>query len=550
MGSPIAHRFAGLAARRPQVGAEALILAVSAFLAATANGPFWQGALEGRDPITPETWGFAAATAAILVAVHFVLVAMVGARRVLRPLLALVLIGSAAAGYYAIHYGTVIDPTMIHNVLATDAREARELLTLDMVAHTLLLGGLPAAALLLVRVRPRPWARALAIRAGAIALALAVGLGALMAVFQDFASTMRNQRALRYSITPANVVWSLAAVGVGTVGVRIAEREPPDPAERLVREGRRPTLLLIVVGETARAANWQLNGYTRPTTPQLAARGDLVNFTRATACGTATEVSLPCMFSPYGRADYDERRIRITDSLLHVLAQSGLQVLWRDNQSGCKGVCAGLPQTDLSRASVPGLCAEDRCLDEILLHGLDQVVADARGDLVVVLHQLGNHGPAYFRRYPPESRRWTPACERRELRDCIHEEIVNAYDNAIHYTDHVLARTIAFLEARRDRYDVALTYLSDHGESIGERGLYLHGVPYPIAPREQLEIPMFWWIPEDSARGLRVDLGCLRARSARPSGHDNLYHSVIGLLEVRTPRYRGARDLFAGCRVP
>ncbi|MFM1987719.1 MAG: hypothetical protein RJA99_676 [Pseudomonadota bacterium] len=540
--------MSALASKRPVVGAETLILAVSVFLAATANGPFWHGVLAGRDPVAPASWGFATATTAILVALHFALPAIVGARVVLRPLLALLLVASAAAGFYAKRYGTVIDPTMIRNVLATDTREAGELLTLDMIAHNLLLGALPAAVVLWVRVKQRPWKRALAIRAGTVALAVVVGLGALLAVFQDFASTMRNQKTLRYAITPANVVWSLGSVAASGLGQQVARREPPDPAERNARDGRRPALLVIVVGETVRAANWQLNGYERPTTPELAARGDLVSFTRATACGTSTEVSLPCMFSPYGRADYDERRIRNTDSLLHVLARAGLQVRWRDNQAGCKGVCAGLPETNLSRETVPGLCADERCFDEILLHGLDAVVEDARGDLVVVLHQLGNHGPAYFRRYPPASRRWTPACERNELRDCSREEIVNAYDNAIHYTDRMLARTIAFLEARRDRYDVALTYVSDHGESLGERGLYLHGVPHAIAPREQLEVPMFWWIPEDAARGLRVDLACLRERASGPSGHDNLYHSILGLLEVRTPRYLGDRDLFAGCR--
>jgi lipid A ethanolaminephosphotransferase len=540
--------MSGSSTRRPVVGAEALILAVSAFVTVTANLPFWRGLLAGRDLAAPVTWGFAAATAVMLLAMHFVLPALLGPRFVLRPLLAALLLAAAAASHYATRYGTVVDPSMIRNVIATDTREAGELLTLDLLGHTLLLGVLPALAVLWVRVRPRRWRRALAIRAATVAVAVMAGVGALFAVFQDFASTMRNQKALRYAITPANVVWSLGSVGAGAITRQVVQREPPDPAERLAAAGRRPTLLVIVVGETVRAANWQLNGYARATTPELAARGDLISFTQASACGTSTEVSLPCMFSPYGRAHYDETRIRNTDSLLHVLARAGLQVRWRDNQAGCKGVCAGLPEQNLSRETVPGLCAEGRCLDEILLHGLDAVVEAAGGDLVIVLHPLGNHGPAYFRRYPPELRRWTPACEKNELRDCSREQIVNAYDNAILYADRMLARTIAFLEARRDRFDVALTYVSDHGESLGEHGLYLHGVPFPIAPREQVEVPMFWWIPEDAARGLRVDLDCLRARTAMASGHDALYHSIVGLLDVRTPRYLAARDLFAGCR--
>jgi lipid A ethanolaminephosphotransferase len=326
-----------------------------------------------------------------------------------------------------------------------------------------------------------------------------------------------------------------------------APRDPPEPAVRAVTAAHKPTLLVLVVGETARAANFSLNGYPRQTNPELA-RLAVVNFPHTAACGTSTEVSLPCMFSPFGRADYDEDRIRRHESLLHLLARAGLHVVWLDNQSGCKGVCEGLELRDLSRARLPGVCDAERCLDEILLHGLRDVVAQATGDTVVVLHQLGNHGPAYFRRYPAAFRRFEPACERRELADCTREQIVNAYDNALLYTDHLLARTIGYLDGLRDRYDVALLYVSDHGESLGEHGLYLHGMPYAIAPREQLEVPMLWWFASDSARSLDVDLACLRRRAAEPASHDHVFHSVLGLLAVTTPRYRPQLDVFSGCR--
>jgi lipid A ethanolaminephosphotransferase len=534
---------------RPTPSIEALLLVLSAFLLATANGRFWTTLLQERDLAAPATWGFAAAVGAMLLAIHFALPALVATRRTVRPVATLLIVLAASASFYAQRYGTLVDPSMIHNVLATDAREAGELLSVDLLAHAFLYGVLPIAAVWWCRPRGRGWRRGLPIRIGAIALAVVVGVGALFAVFQDFASTMRNQRSLRYAITPANVVWSLGSVTATAAAGGVAKRDPPDPATRIAREGRRPALLVAVIGETVRAANWPANGYARPTTPELAARTDLIHFTKATACGTSTEVSVPCMFSPYGRADYDETRIRLTDSALHVIARAGVQVLWRDNQAGCKGVCSGLPGENLSRATVPGLCEDDRCFDEILLHGLDAAVRDAKGDLVVVLHQLGNHGPAYSRRYPQAFRRFTPTCDRNELRDCSREEIVNAYDNAILYTDRFLARTIAFLEGQRERFDVAMTYVSDHGESLGERGLFLHGVPHAFAPREQVEVPMFWWIPEASARGLRVDLGCLRERADRPSGHDDLYHSLVGLLEIETPRYKARRDVFAGCRL-
>ena len=168
----------------------------------------------------------------------------------------------------------------------------------------------------------------------------------------------------------------------------------------------KPLVLVVVVGETARAANWGLNGCARQTTPQRERLG-VVNFSDVRSCGTNTEVSLPCMFAPVGRRDCSEARIRGSESLLHVLARAGVSVHWRDNQSGCKGVCDGLPNDTVSAVNAPGLCQDGRCLDEGLIHDLDQRLESAKGAQLMVLHQLGNHGPSYFRRYPPRRSRAT-----------------------------------------------------------------------------------------------------------------------------------------------
>ena len=533
---------------RPTLASETLVLGVSVFLAVAANGPFWSAALAGRNAAAPQTWIFVLLAFVLLVALHFAAIASVAPRRVLRPLLAALLVISALASHFMRRYGVVLDPTMLRNVLHTDPREASELIGASMMVGVAVLGVIPAVLVCRVQVRRRPLRRALAIRLGAIAVALAVAAAALLLAFQDLGSLMRNRRELRYAITPGNVVYSLGRALAGDVEAAATRREPPEPASRAAAPGRRPTLFLMVVGETARAANFSINGYPRPTTPELA-RLDIVNFPRTTACGTSTEVSLPCMFSPFGRADYDERRIRRHESLLHLLARAGMKVIWRDNQSGCKGVCDGLEMHDVSRAALPGVCGQGHCLDEVLLHGLEAVARDASSDLVVVLHQIGNHGPAYHRRYPADAERFAPACRHDDLRECTREEIVNAYDNAIAYTDGFLAQAIRFLGAQRARFDVAMLYVSDHGESLGERGLYLHGMPHAIAPREQLEVPMLWWIPPDAARGLRVDLDCLRRRAAEPASHDHLFHSILGVLDVGTPRYRPERDLFGKCRL-
>ena len=310
-------------------------------------------------------------------------------------------------------------------------------------------------------------------------------------------------------------------------------------------------VLVVVVGETARAANWGLSGYARQTTPQLAAL-DVVNVPVVQACGTHTEVSLPCMFAPIGRRDYDESRIRGQESLLHVAARAGVAVHWRDNQSGCKGVCEGLAGDTVTSSNAPGLCEQGRCLDEGLIHDLDARLASARGTQLWVMHMLGNHGPSYFKRYPPAFARFQPECREDDLHRCSTEQIVNAYDNALLYTDHVLASAIAKLRAHAAEVDSALIYVSDHGESLGERGLFLHGLPYAIAPEVQTQVPMVMWFTAGFERAAGLTAGCLRPllrqEAAAPLAHDHLFHTVLGLLDVRTRIKEPRWDLSSGCR--
>jgi lipid A ethanolaminephosphotransferase len=307
-------------------------------------------------------------------------------------------------------------------------------------------------------------------------------------------------------------------------------------------------LFVVVVGETVRADHFGLNGYERQTTPELA-KLDVVNFSHVTSCGTSTEVSLPCMFSRWGRANYNEKKIRSEQSVLNVLAHVGVNVLWRDNQAGCKGVCVGdgIRMDDLPAAPVPGLCNAGRCYDEVLLHDLKARLAANTGSSLVVLHQLGNHGPAYFSRYPPQFKRFTPTCDTAELRECSRETIVNSYDNAILYTDYVLSQAIGLLQQMSDRFDTALLYVSDHGESLGDHGLYLHGMPYAIAPAEQTHVPMIIWTSPQFASSFGINESCMRERAKQPASHDNLFHTLLGVFNVQTSEYDRNKDLLAGC---
>jgi lipid A ethanolaminephosphotransferase len=361
---------------------------------------------------------------------------------------------------------------------------------------------------------------------------------------------MRNQRELRYLITPGNVIYGLAGgLARGARDAR-APREPVGTDARVIRVAmaRKPRVLVLVVGETARAANFSVLGYPRATTPALE-KLDVVAFHNVTSCGTSTEVSVPCMFSPYGREDYDERRIRNSEGLLDVLARAGYKVTWLDNQSGCKGVCqgAGVEYRKLDAKVARELCEGDECHDGILVRGLAAEISRVTRDTVIVLHMMGNHGPAYFRRYPPEFRHFTPDCATAELRKCSREQVVNAYDNAISYTDHVLAGVVETLRTA-SVFNTAMIYVSDHGESLGENGLYLHGLPYSIAPETQTHVPMIAWLSQGFATDNFVNLRCVNGKSGDVLSHDNLFHSVLGLLDVQTSVYKSANDIFESCR--
>ncbi len=546
----ISTRLGPLLRIRPQVSTEVVALAASVFFALACNSQFLKAALAGRLESDPSTWMFGGAMVVMLTMLHLFLLLLVLHRSVARELLSVLLIATAFATYYMQRFGVFMDPSMLRNVLRTDVAEARELFSLGMVPHLVVFAGLPLLLLWRVQIKKRPLARALALRGLALMATGVLLIGSVFVVYQDFSALMRNQKEMRYLVTPANFLYSTARVltadtrqaAVARMTVGADARQGASWSAR-----PRPTLLVLAIGETARAANWGLNGYVRQTTPELA-KQDVLNFTDVTACGTNTETSLPCMFSAVGRRNYDEERIRGSESLLHVLDRAGFQVLWRDNQSGCKGVCDGLPTQQIDPAQWPELCVDGRCLDDALLSGLDTVARDAKGNLVVVLHMLGNHGPTYYKRYPDAFRRFSPTCDTGELRKCTKEEIVNAYDNALLYTDHILSKTINFLKQQERTFDTALMYVSDHGESLGESGLYLHGVPYAIAPDVQIKVPMVWWLSAGFKKSFGLDQSCLKKQTTKPWAHDELFHTVLGLLQVQTSVYERKFDISAGCR--
>lgn len=468
-----------------------------------------------------------------------------------KPLFILLTMGSAGATYFMYTYGAVIDQNMLVNVFETNSQEATALVTPQMLLWIAIAGIIPSIVLLLVRIRSGTWWHTLLLRFAAILGALLVIILVASVFYKDYASLFRNNKSIVKMVTPANYVSALMKyskarwfAGDQTL-IRMGEDAHKGP---VILGQNKKTVLVLVVGEASRAANYSLNGYSRETNPQLQ-KQDMINFPQASSCGTETAVSLPCMFSGMPRKKYDADLARHQEGLLDVLAHAGVNLLWRENDGGCKGACNRIPHTDMTQWNLNQYCKDKSCIDEVNLHRLDNVLDGLKQDSVLVIHLMGSHGPAYYQRYPQEYRKFTPTCDTNQIQDCTHQALINTYDNTVLYTDSVVSKTIDALKAREATMNTALIYLSDHGESLGENGLYLHGTPYMLAPEQQTHIPFMFWLSPDYVKNYRVNASCLQNQAAKTAvSQDNLYSTVLGMMNVKSTVYQPEMDLLTTCR--
>jgi lipid A ethanolaminephosphotransferase len=401
--------------------------------------------------------------------------------------------------------------------------------------------------LLLTDVGFPPLRHGLKLKALSISLSVIV-IGLIAALyFKDYASVIRNNPLLRRQVVPVYAIDSVKGYVKKTYFAHRAPHRTLSPEARLADPARN-RLVVLVVGETQRAMNYGQAGYARDTDKFTRAQG-VMYFRDVTSCGTATAVSVPCMFSNLTREGYDEIKAEGQDNLLDIAKRAGVNALWLDNDSGCKGVCGNVAYEDLTvtHAKDPALCGDDGCLDAVFLKSFPEKHAalTPEGTHLVVLHIMGSHGPTYFARYPRDRATFTPECPRSDIQNCTTEELVNTYDNTIQYADWVIAGIIERLKADTSR-ETALLFVSDHGESLGEKGVYLHGLPYFMAPKEQTHVPLMLWMSQGFSG---LDSACIRGRLLdAPASHDNLFHTVLGLLGVEAESYTKRMDMLAGCR--
>lgn len=520
------------------------------FFALVLNWPIFLHFYTVLSALTHVKAGFAISIPLVLIAALNAVFIPFTFRFVLKPFFTVLILTGSIVSYAMLKYGVIFDAGMIQNIVETNSGEAWAYLNGSVALWFLLTGLLPVLVLWSLRIRyPARWYQGLALRTGALAISLLFIGGVASLYYQDYASVGRNNKSLAKEIVPANYVHGLYKYGRDVLFATPIPYQQLGTDARVVARGSKPTLMFLVVGETARSQNYSLNGYGKATNSFTAKEEGVVSFRNVRSCGTATAVSVPCMFSNLTRRGYDDQLASSRDGLLDVLQHAGVSVLWKENDGGCKGVCRNVPTIEILPKSYPALCQGESCYDEVLLEGLDQQIAGMKGNKLVAFHLMGSHGPTYFRRYPASERVFMPDCPRSDIENCSNEELVNTYDNTIRYTDKVVGLLIDKLKSLESQYDVGLVYLSDHGESLGAMGLYLHGTPYKFAPDDQTRVPLLTWFSPQLQADRQLDMGCLAAEaSSQRFSHDNLFHSMLGIMDVQTRVYDNKLDLFKPCR--
>lgn len=542
---PINVPWGPITARRPVISPITLIAMVAAFLLVFYNSTLMQ---KGVELFSGHLWQLAV----LLVALFFLEVAvfsLFSSRFIVKFAMIFILILTSITSYYMDSLGVIFDRDMIQNIVSTTINESKHLVTFSIIIHVIIWGVLPSILIFWVQLKPSRFWTALFVNIGVFCLCIALAVGLLLTNFKSYASIFRENKDFMGSHQPGAAltgiirhtkreleVKNVVAAPVGTDAIR-----GPD----MVR-ATKPVLTVIVVGETARAMNFSLNGYERNTNAYMEKK-EIVNFSNVSSCGTATAVSMPCMFSKFDRTSYSYANGVGNENLLDVLSHAGIAVEWWDNNTGDKKIAARIETRSLARRKNQEFCASGECMDGIFRDELQQYTATLTKDTVLVLHLIGSHGPTYYLRYPEEFETFKPACRTAEFKNCSTQEITNSYDNTILYTDYVLSQLVDVL-GNQEGLLTSLLYVSDHGESLGESGLYLHGAPYFMAPDTQTKVPMILWISPSYQDQFKIDQACLEGISDDPFSHANLFHSVLGLLDIEVDVRDDSLDIISACK--
>ncbi|MGP5202891.1 phosphoethanolamine transferase [Psychrobacter aquimaris] len=531
-----------------EVNLSYLIIIVALYLVATANIGFFEQVLNVY-PFSKNI-GFILSITGLLFGLMWLVLQLLCYRPIAKPVLIALLITAAICGYFTDAYGTIFDTNMLINSMETDQAEAMGLFAPSMVIRLLILGVLPAFIISKIHLKRFTWQRSILQKTATLILSIALIAACLLPFGDQYASFFRQHKQVRSYANPITPIYSTIKLGENYVN----ELRRPDTFTLHATDAKRvapanstakPKLMVFVVGETARADHFGLNGYTRNTTPLLSKQSNLYSFKDAVSCGTSTAYSVPCMFSYANRENYDIDTAKYNENVLDTLSKQGVNVVWRDNNSSSKGVADRVTFEDYKTADTNPNC-DVECRDIGMLDGFDKLVKlgssekETPKDTLILLHQMGNHGPAYYQRYPKEFETYKPVCMTNELSKCDAQSVINGYDNAILYTDYFLDNVIDTLKPYEQDYDVVMVYMSDHGESLGENNIYLHGLPYKFAPDTQKHVPAVIWSPDSN----NIDADSLSSMSSQPVSHDFITPTLLSFFGIMTDEVKAAPTFF------
>ncbi|WP_448212258.1 phosphoethanolamine transferase [Colwellia sp. MEBiC06753] len=464
-----------------------------------------------------------------------------------KPILMITVVLSALLCYATLNYGIIFDVGMIQNTIETDSAEVLSYLNIPAILFVTLFGLLPAFLIYKVKIRLRPIRFELFNRFKLITANLGIVFFIASLFYSNYAAVGRNHRELVSYITPYKMIDSSYKFIRDNYFYSPLPFKVLDPHPHINRNSNKKHVTVMVLGETARAQNFSLNGYPRPTN-QFTQNFNVISFNDVRSCGTATAVSVPCMFSRLDKKHYEKRVALAQQNAIDLISQAGADVLWISNNNGsCKGVCNRVDSIKISTDTSNPLCDGEYCYDEALLAPLANKLNNlTKDDTLIVLHMIGSHGPTYYRRYPQSQRLFTPDCQRSDIQNCTNEQLVNTYDNTIAYTDFVLAKIINQLTALAQNSDIdtSFLYISDHGESLGEKGVYLHGLPYAFSPEEQTHVPMIYWADQYHTS---VDLNCVNKSAPKHLTQDIIFDSLLSLMSVKSSAHHLGAEPFMQC---
>lgn len=531
--------------KRPSLGSIPLSIIVSVYILLVLNHTFWTKTFSIMAGQNVAIAAFVLAMTAAFIA----LFVSFSVKYLMKPLLILFIVAAASGAWFMDQFGAILDDDMFRNAVETNTAEASHLITTGFLLHMALYAILPSLLVAWVRIKHRNFFSKLVRNLAVIIPSLIIFAVAGLSHAGVYSFARRQNHDWFETLNPVfPMINAVTYVRKSTAEKNIVVQPLGRDAkvvDALSTTKRKPRVTIVVVGETARASSFQLGGYERPTNPELSKR-DIFYFTKATSCGTATAISVPCMFSNLGQGGYAHAKALGQENLMDVLVHAGVRTEWLDNNTGSKGVAERIPYTELFNSNDKRFCNNGECWDDILLDRLDGWLKTVNGDAVLVLHQLGSHGPAYYARYPDAYKVFQPDCRSSEFSKCHRDEIINAYDNTIVYTDHVLASIIDRLAALQDKISPSMIYMSDHGESLGEKGLFLHGAPWLVAPEQQTHIPFVLWLGQDARQTIESE--CIDKLEKEPVSHDNLFHTVLGLMHVETKVKDAKLDIYGSCK--